>query len=113
MISLGATLSSLAASSSYLGARDLVRKKSAELLNQTQFPSLKLAVSTPRGIELHQDILVVVNHDVIESAPDHNLDRLVIGFRGRISAQKWLQFTSDKGIQPLFKCGRYYHRHAA
>jgi hypothetical protein len=39
-----------------------------------------LAVSAPGSIELHQNFLILVEHNVPEVLSDHDLDWLIVGF---------------------------------
>ena len=56
-----------------------------------------LAVATPRGVELNEDILVVVQHNVIEGLTLHNFDIATqILWGGCLTLQVGLQSTAEK-----------------
>lgn len=84
-----------------LGDRDLVAER-LELGGQVVVLGRKsLAVTTPWRVELNQDILVVVHHDVLVVLGDHDRGRALLLLRDRLRLDGWLDLASHIFVNEL------------
>jgi len=56
--------------------------------------SKRLAVSTPRGIELEKDVLGFVQNNLIEILSNDHFDGSIVVFRDILRLKRWFEFTT-------------------